>query len=413
MADKAKGWLRKRKQVGGMTWLWCYQKLRPSDGKLVENSVPLGLVSEIGDKEHAAWMKVGSLKLVEKYISNPGNAQPTFGWLANHYVKHGLLFNKRNGRRKSKGTIYCYRHALDEFILPRWHEIVAAKIKPLAIRDWLYNLHDEGDFDWQTIAKIKMVMGQVFDHADVHDLETCRNPASKVCVPGSEDEDKEVRVLEPQQTWQIVSRLQDPERTLVVLIAATGVRISEALALQWRHVRFKDKVIRIEQAYRLSEITTTKTKSSKADVPMCEALAEFLRNWRSQSPYHRESDYVFASDKLNGKKPRTGQMVNRCYLKPAAIAAGIIQPDERFGFHSLRHSLSTWVHSTTKDLKVAQTMLRHCKPDITAGTYIHGVPEENLKAQEEFMCALTQEGISTQTARNSLMNARPVSSLVQ
>jgi integrase len=177
--------------------------------------------------------------------------------------------------------------------------------------------------------------------------------------------------------------------------------------------RFGASVSRIEQAYRLSEITTTKTKPSKADVPMCEALSEFLRNWRIQSPHCREGDHVFASDKLNGKKPRTGQIVNRCYLKPTAIAAGIIQPDEGFGFHSLRHSLSTWGHSTTKDLKVAQTMLRHSKPDITAGTYIHGVPEENLKAREDFMCASMQEGSSSQTARNSLMNARPVSSLVR
>lgn len=413
MADKAKGWLRKRKRAGGMIWLWCYQKLRPSDGKMVENTITLGLVSEIGDGESAAWMKAGSLKLVEKYISNPGNAQPTFGWLANHYIKHGLLFNKRNGHRKSKGTIYCYRHALDEFILPRWQDDVAARIKPLAIRDWLYNLHDEGDYDWQTVSKVKMVMGQVFDHADVYDLETCRNPVSKVRVPGSEDDDQVVRVLRPQETWQIVSRLGDPERTLVVLIAATGVRISEALALQWRHVRFDENVIRIEQAFRFSEITNTKTRSSKADVPMCEALAEFLRTWRSQSPYYRDSDYVFASDKLNGKKPRTGQMVNRCYLKPAAVAAGIIQPGERFGFHSLRHSLSTWVHSVTKDLKVAQTMLRHSKPDITAGTYIHGVPEENRKAQGKFMLAMMQAESSSQADRNSLMYARPASASVQ
>jgi integrase len=106
-------------------------------------------------------------------------------------------------------------------------------------------------------------------------------------------------------------------------------------------------------------------------------------------------------------------MVNRCYLKPAAIAAGVTQPRERSGFHSLRHSLRTWVHLVTKDLKVAQTMLRHSKPDITAGKYIHGVPEENLRAQREFMHALMQEGSSSQTARNSLVNARPVSSLVQ
>lgn len=74
-----------------------------------------------------------------------------------------------------------------------------------------------------------MVMGQVFDYADLHDLETCRNPVGKVCVPGSEGEVKGGRVLEPQQTWRIVSRLEEPQRTLVVLIAATGVRISEDL----------------------------------------------------------------------------------------------------------------------------------------------------------------------------------------
>lgn len=32
-----------------------------------------------------------------------------------------------------------YQHDLDEFILPRWNDEVAAKIKPLAVRDWLYS----------------------------------------------------------------------------------------------------------------------------------------------------------------------------------------------------------------------------------------------------------------------------------
>jgi hypothetical protein len=127
MADKVKGWLRKRKRADGMSWLWCYQKLRASDGKMVDNSILFGLVSDIGDDASAAWMRVGLLKLVERYISNPVNGQPTFGWLTNHYINHGLPFNKRNGNRKAKGTVYCYQHALDEFILPRWQDEVAAK----------------------------------------------------------------------------------------------------------------------------------------------------------------------------------------------------------------------------------------------------------------------------------------------
>jgi hypothetical protein len=72
------------------------------------------------------------------------------------------------------------------------------------------------------------------------------------------------------------------------------------------------------------------------------------RSWRSQSLYHQDSDFVFASDKLNGKKPRNKQLVNRDYLKPAAVSAGIIKPGERFGFRLLRHSLSAWVNNATK-----------------------------------------------------------------
>jgi integrase len=233
-----------------------------------------------------------------------------------------------------------------------------------------------------------MVMGQVFDHGDMYELESCRNPISKVLIPGSEDVDFEVRVLQPEETLAVIKRLDYPEKILVVLVAATAVRISEALALQWKHVNFREGYIRIEQAFRLSEITNTKTKSSKANVPMCGRLADYLRHWRSQTPYHRDGDFVFASDKLNGKKPRCGQMVNRCYLKPAALAVGAVQEGERFGFHNFRHSLSTWVNDKLKDIKISQTLLRHSKPQVTADIYTHSVPEANLKAQRQYVTAL-------------------------
>jgi len=64
-----------------------------------------------------------------------------------------LPFNKRNGHRKSKGTIYCYQHVLEDIIIPRWKNEVAPKIKPLSIRDWLFNLHDGDGYDWQTVSK--------------------------------------------------------------------------------------------------------------------------------------------------------------------------------------------------------------------------------------------------------------------
>jgi integrase len=125
-------------------------------------------------------------------------------------------------------------------------------------------------------------------------------------APGADEEDHDTLVSQPEETLDIVTRLDFPEKVLVVLIAATAIRISEALALQWRHIQFDDECMPIEQAFRLAEITTTKTKSSKADVPMCGPLADYFHYWKSQTPCRRNIDYVFASDKLTGTKPRCG-----------------------------------------------------------------------------------------------------------
>ena len=117
MASKINGWLRQRLRVNGMTWLWCYQRLRPGDGKMVENSFPLGLVTEIG-AEGAAWRRVGELGLVEKYRTQTLSGKPTFGELCATYVKDGLPFRKKDGRRKSKGTIETYQYHINNIILP-------------------------------------------------------------------------------------------------------------------------------------------------------------------------------------------------------------------------------------------------------------------------------------------------------
>ncbi len=153
--------------------------------------------------------------------------------MANHYIRDELPFNKRNGKRKSKGAVYNYQHSLDELILPRCENEVRPESSPCR-PELFYSIHDEQDNDWPTVSKIKMIMEQVFSHADMYDLENCRNPIQKVMIPGSENADRKTRVLQSEETLEIVSRLEFPEKVLVVLITATAARISKALALQWK-----------------------------------------------------------------------------------------------------------------------------------------------------------------------------------
>jgi integrase len=68
---------------------------------------------------------------------------------------------------------------------------------------------------------------------------------------------------------------------------------------------------------------------------------------------------LFPSFKLHGKQPRLGSMIVQDYIRPAAVAAGVIPEDcPRIGFHNLRHGLSTFLIKNGLDPVVVQRMLR-------------------------------------------------------
>ena len=79
----------------------------------------------------------------------------------------------------------------------------------------------------------------------------------------------------------------------------------------------------------------------------------------------------------------------RFYLRPAAIAAGVIAKDDhsRFGWHNLRHSLATFFGSNEVHPSVIQTMLRHTKSQTTA-RYIHAVNTKQIEAQGMYLDAI-------------------------
>ena len=69
---RQRGWLKKEKRVQGETWVLYFRTRRESDGRRVENKIPIGLVRDVPDKERA-WAQVERLhlKLNRKCQRNP------------------------------------------------------------------------------------------------------------------------------------------------------------------------------------------------------------------------------------------------------------------------------------------------------------------------------------------------------
>jgi integrase len=252
---------------------------------------------------------------------------------------------------------------------------------------------------WPTIDKINSVMSQVYAHAQRQDLipaEMNSNPFRPPRLGGARCKsvsDYEAKVVNPQQMVAILAELDKAETKLEWALAlvhgATALRPEECFALKWCDVDYGNNQILVRRAWSKGKLTGGKTSGSMKPVPMHPALANYLNEWRSVTPYSKDSDWIFASFKEKGRIPRSASMCGKGYLRPAAIAAGVISggDNSRFGWHNLRHSLATFFGSNDVHPSVIQTVLRHAKQQTTT-RYIHAVNDKQLEAQGLYLDAI-------------------------
>jgi integrase len=346
-------------------WVLRFYQNRQGDNRRVERTISVGPVSTLPSAS-AAWAEVSRLRLHEQINRPEFKGAVTFGHLAQHYIDHELGDQTEAVDPKSHSTIAGYRRNLQRHIVPRWGRRVALGIEPLEIEAWLKSLKRDEHFANGTMDRLRRILSLVYKSAQRYGLIPRgeeHNPIRFVrCKTTSE---YEARTISPRQSWEIWAQLPEPESTLTLLAATTGLRISECLGLQWGDVDFNAQVIQVRRTWTAGKVGAPKSKASQAAVPLHPVLATHMSTWHKATPYSGEQDWVFPSFKLNGKKPRVGSMLVQDHLRPAAIAAGVLKEGEsvRFGFHNLRHSLASFLVGQGTDPKTVQTLLRHA--DVT------------------------------------------------
>jgi len=103
----------------------------------------------------------------------------------------------------------------------------------------------------------------------------------------------EALIVTPKQAFDLLMALPEPERTLTLLAAATGLRVSECLGLQWQDVDFLKQQIFVRRTWLAGRVGLPKSKASKAPVPMHPLLAGFMQDWKNETPYGQPTDWLF------------------------------------------------------------------------------------------------------------------------
>ena len=398
-----KGTVSRKQRANGITWIYRFQTTRPLDGKQVENTKVIGMVKEIGRSETDAWREVGRLGL-DIHLNQSHGQKQTFGELAKHFRENEL--KKQSGIGvKAEETVATSELLLDRWILPRWGEKKAAEIKPLELEAWFESLTSiipEGKkkpLVWTSVSKVKSMMAQVFKHAQRHELipatiDKDGRPSNPVILARTESgSNYEAVVVTPEEMVIILNELDSAdtrlEWTLALLHAATALRPEESFGLKWADIDWRKGQIDIRRGWSKGKQTDGKNEGSMTQVAMHPALAQALQEWRRESSYSNDADWIFASAHAKGKTPRSAGVAGQDYLRAAAVKAGVIPKGYtgRFGWPNLRHSLATFFAANDISLSLIQSMLRHAKPS-TSAIYTHRVNSAQMAAQEKFLVAI-------------------------
>ena len=397
MARFQRGSLRIEPRKNGQTWVLRYFVTRPLDSRRVEHKVAVGLVRDF-PTESAAWAEVEKQHLQTQINKSDFRGRVTFADLAQHYMRHELDEQTEAVAPKSHTTIAGYKRILRNRCRDRGGKRTARGIAALEIEQWLKAIKREEQLENPTLDKTRRVMSLVFKHGQRYGLiprSEESNPLRFVrCKTTS---DYEALILTPKQAFAVLMQLREPERTLTLLAASTGLRTSECLGLQWQDVSFSESIISVRRTWTCGQVGVPKSKASHAPVPLHLLLAEFIQEWRNTTPYSEPEHWVFSSFKLKGRQPRTANMLVESHLRPAAVKAGVLKEGEkvRFGFHNLRHSLASFLVRSKTDPKTVQASLRHSDVKTTLQLYAHSVSEDRMAAQGEMLEAILQSSSET------------------
>lgn len=236
--------------------------------------------------------------------------------------------------------------------------------------------------------------GMIFNYAiSIEQLKT--NPMEKISIPVTQNSNSDFRkYYERHELIDFLTRMENQfpviRYTFFSLLAYTGLRKGEALALQWSDINFIDKKITVNKTLASGKhgkllIQAPKTKASNRTISVDQHTIDLLENW--QKVQHQELNLLdipieanqFIFTKLGNHLiyPRTPQSwLDSFYIK---------NPDMfRISPHGFRHTHASLLFAGGATMKQVQTRLGHSTIKTTMNVYTHVTKSDEEETAEIF-----------------------------
>lgn len=293
-----------------------------------------------------------------------------------------------------------YERLIDKRIVPRLGKIQLNKLQPAHLQQFYADLQRDdarqdgkpGGLSVASIRKLHAVISGSLRHA-VKMNRITQNPAASVTLPKARRPKK--RLWTDEQLWTFMRVVRhSPHRGLIVMLAYTGMRLGEALALRERNLDFTTGTIHVAEGLKRSgpnSVFGPVKNHQERPIPMDEELERVLKQHLSalhqtklaMGPKWNSWGVVFPNH--NGH-PMSGDNFRKRVWVKLIEEAGL----PYINIHGLRHTFATITAKIT-DAATLRDLLGHESASFTMDEYVHPDDADKRRAVSGFSRQVRQK----------------------
>lgn len=284
-----------------------------------------------------------------------------------------------------ESTLYKTEQLFKNHIIPAFGDKFLEDITPLDVQEQMNSWHAQ----FKKATTIMNYAGLVFDYAlrlqiiNINPTKIIRKPTQKKTIK----EDKDLNFYDKEELKQFLSAAESGRnfRAYVFfrLLAFTGIRKGEALALKWTDIDFNIKTLNINKAVSRKDtglyIQTPKTPASIRRISLDDKTIELLKDFKKIDSsenliFHNEDGGI-----LSSAKPRKWLLVIQDSVDEANS-----KKMKRISTHGFRHTHASLLFEAGASIKDVQYRLGHSDIQTTMDIYTHVTKQAKEQLAEKF-----------------------------
>ncbi|MDW3216245.1 MAG: tyrosine-type recombinase/integrase [Ilumatobacteraceae bacterium] len=374
-----------------------------ASGTIYRRETPSGASSWVA---HATWQEGGKRRQSKRSFRTKKEAQAALTeLLAAHqtgtfvapsrmplrdFVEPWLAALENQGRKPT--TLRGYRRSLDAYVLPRLGDVALQELRASDLDALYAELLRSGGRRGQglsmtTVHHVHAAMNKMLHDAERKGL-VIRNVAKLANAPTlttARAKGPEMRVWLPDELARFLASIEGNRNEMLFrLMAMTGIRRGEVVALRWSDVELSGHRLTVNQAATVIDgdevVAVPKTRRSRRVIDLDPDTVSMLQRHRARQREQflmlgvsaTASDRVFTNEIGEPLRPNSvGQAFRRLV---DAVDLSVIR------LHDLRHTHATHLLMAGVNVKVVSERLGHSSVSFTLDTYGHVMPGQQAEA---------------------------------